>query len=274
VSIEDAITKFLDGQRVDRAAFAVAAPIVGDSVSFTNSSWTFSKAALQKRFGWDELALVNDFAANALAIPYLEERDFVSIGGGFAVEGKPIGVIGPGTGLGVSALIPLPGGAYMAIESEGGHITMPACNDREVPLLAFIRSEFGHVSAERVVSGGGLVNLYRAIQHRDGQALPSLTPDLIVSKALDGSCKVCDEALDTFFCMLGCVAGNLALTLGAKGGIVLAGGILPRVRQALEASQFRERFEAKGRFNDWLGSIPTRLCLHPDPAVIGLAHLI
>jgi len=274
VSLEDAIASFLNGRKVCRAAFAVAAPVSGDVVSFTNSSWTFSIAAVKAAFEWDRFSVVNDFAATALAIPYLPSADLFSIGGGTAVAGKPIGVIGPGTGLGVSVLVPLPDGAFLAIDSEGGHATMPACDDIEAEILALLRQDFGHVSAERVVSGGGLVNLHRAMGRMLGQTTTMLAPDRIVADALDGSCPICAAALDCFFAMLGTVAGNLALTVGAKGGVVLAGGILPRMRDALSSSRFRGRFEAKGRFHPWLSTVPTVLCLHPDPAVIGLAGLI
>ncbi len=273
-SLEHAIASFLDGQRVTRAAFAVAGPVSGDAVALTNSAWTFSVAAIKATFQWDRLTVVNDFAATALAIPFLQPCDLLPIGGGGAIEGKPIGVIGPGTGLGVSALIPLPDGAYMALEAEGGHVTMPAYDDRDADILSILRRTFGHVSAERVASGSGLVNLYGALCHLARRKAENMAPDQIVSAALDGSCPVCVQALDHFFAMLGTVAGDLALTVGAKGGIVLAGGILPRIQQALLESRFRERFEGKGRFTPWLSKVPTTLCLHPDPAVIGLAGLI
>ena len=274
-SITDAVEYYLQGQTIDRAAFAVAGPISGDDAHLTNSSWSFSIDAAKHRLALSRLVVVNDFAATALAVPFLETNDLLPIGGdAVGRNSAPIGVIGPGTGLGVSALIPLPNGGYMALEAEGGHVTMPAANDREAEVLAYLRQEHGHVSAERVVSGPGLVNVYRTLRQLSGRTLPDLSPDQIASLAITKECPVCTEALDLFFAMLGTVAGNLALTVGAKGGVVLAGGILPRLQDALITSRFRTQFEAKGRFHPWLSSIPTSLILHPDPAIIGLVGLV
>ena len=269
-----AMQHYLAGAPVDRAAIAVAAPINGGDVVMTNSSWGFNVLELQRQMGWHRLTVVNDFAATALSVPHLAAADFVDVGGGSAQSGFPVAVIGPGTGLGVSTVIPLDNGSHMALESEGGHATMAAADADEAQVLDILRQRFGHVSAERVISGQGLINLYSAVAQLAGQADTALPVDQISQRAADGSCSLCVRTLDLFFAMLGTVAGNLALTVGAKGGVVLAGGILPRMPQALTASRFRQRFEAKGRFQPWLAGIPTRLIRHPDPAIVGLMGLV
>ena len=261
------------GRMPKRAAFAVASPVAGDRVKFTNSTWDFSIATVGRALGFERFDVVNDFAAVALSVRHLDASDLIKLGGGEPVAVSPIAVLGPGTGLGVSALVPTLDGRWLALATEGGHVTMPAADDREAELLSWLRRHRGHMSAERVISGQGLVNLYEAIATVNGRQPVHTVPDAISQRALDNSCPVCREALDTFFAMLGTVAGNLALTLGALGGVFIAGGILPRMPQALAASAFRDRFEAKGRFRDYLAPIPVWLVCHPQPAFAGLAAL-
>lgn len=255
--------------RPTHGAFAVAAVVDGDAVEIPNSGWRFSLAATRDALGLARLDAINDFTATALAVPRLAPGHSLAIGGGAARAGSPVAVLGPGTGLGVSALIPGTGGDWMALETEGGHATMAAATDREADLLGRLRREFGHVSAERVLSGQGLVNLYRAASGDGAFA----TPDQISRHGLDGTCRHCREALDTFFAMLGTVAANLALSVGARGGLFIAGGILPRMTEALDRSAFRARFEDHGRFGPYLAAIPTRLIIHPHPAFLGLAGM-
>lgn len=259
--------------RPGRAAFAVAGPVGGDEIAMTNHVWRFSAQAVRRRLGVDSLEVVNDFTAVALSVPQLDAAHRVQVGGGAAVATAPIAVLGPGTGLGVSALVPHSGG-HIALATEGGHATMPAVDDRESQVLGWLRGLYGHVSAERVLSGPGLQNLYMALCEVDGRQPEPLPPDAISGRALDGSCPVCAEALHTFFAMLGTVAGNLALSLGARGGVHIAGGIVPRLLDAFLRSPFRERFEAKGRFRDYLADIPVHVVTHPYPAFLGLVGLV
>ncbi|TVR78834.1 MAG: glucokinase [Rhodospirillales bacterium] len=263
----------LGGIRPRVAAFCVACPVTGDTVAMTNAPWTFSISETQRALGLDRLTVVNDFTAVASAVPHLKADDVLGIGGGDVIAGAPIGVLGPGTGLGTSGLIPAATG-WTVLEAEGGHVTMPAMNEREDAVLAHLRHLFGHVSGERVVSGDGLVNLYTALAEIDGHTPRRLAPHQVSDDALAGRCPICAEALDMFFAMLGTLAGNLALTLGSHGGIYLAGGILPRMPEALVASPFRTRFEAKGRFQGYLSRIPTRLVMAEHPAFIGLAGIL
>ena len=257
-----------------RGAFAVASAITGDRVEMTNSPWRFSVAETKAALGLERLGVVNDFTAAALSVRHLSPEHLLAIGGGAAAADCPIAVVGPGTGLGVSALIPDGSGEWVALATEGGHVTMAAANDREAEILDWLRRRFDHVSAERVLSGQGLVNLYQALSALSNRQAVFSTPDVITQRGLDGSCPVSREAVETFFAMMGTVAGNLALSVGARGGVFIAGGILPRMAEAFRASGFRARFEEHGRFQPYLAAIPTWLITHPLPAFIGLAALV
>lgn len=266
----DLVETYLRGvspKRPTVGAFAVACPVTGDRIRLTNLAWEFSVSELQKRLKLEALEVVNDFAAQALAIPELAAEDFVQIGGGEPLENAPVGVLGPGTGLGVAGLVRCDR-RWMALPGEGGHASLAASTDEEADLIAELRRRYGHVSAERVLSGGGLVELYRWCK---GRPELSVRPPDVTDRALDGDDPEAEKALALFFAMLGTVAGDLALTLGAAGGVYLTGGILPSVCAAFETSSFRERFVAKGRFRSYLEGVPTRLIVSPFPAFKGLA---
>jgi glucokinase len=161
----------------------------------------------------------------------------------------------------------------MVIATEGGHATLATTNLRQDAIIQRLRTRFEHVSAERVLSGDGLVNLHNAIAAIDGRAVPQRNPAQVTDAALRGSCPVSREALDTFCAVLGAVAGDLALMFGARGGVYIAGGIVPRFADHLARSTFRAQFEAKGRFRDYLAAIPVQVILKADAAFIGLASL-
>jgi glucokinase len=262
------------GARLRRGAFAVACPVGGDRIDLTNSPWGFSIEQVRTALGMERLDVVNDFTAVALSVLHLGDDDLLKLGGAAPLAGSPIAVLGPGTGLGVSALVPTRTGQWEALAAEGGHATLPAADDREAQLIAILRKRFDHVSAERVLSGPGIVNLYEAVCTLRSRQAAYTTPDAITQRALDGSCPQCKETMETFFTMLGTVAGNLALQLGARGGVFIAGGILPRMAQSFAASGFRARFEAKGRFQAYLAPVPAWLITHPQPAFAGLAGLV
>lgn len=256
-----------------RAAFALASPVSGDDIDMTNHPWAFSIEKTRVQLGLDRLAAVNDFTAIALCIPYLGNHDVLRVGGGKALANAPIAVLGPGTGLGVSGLIPAKE-SWFPLVSEGGHATMAAITPREREILETLRRTFGHISAERVLSGPGLVNLHDALLRLEGAGSPApATPAEIADRALSGACPVCKEALEIFFEMLGTVASNLALTLGARGGVYMAGGIVPKLADAFSNSGFRKRFEDKGRFKGYLSAIPTFVITHEFPAFLGLLRL-
>jgi len=254
------------------AAFCVACPTDGDEIALTNYGWRFSKSALGAELDLDRLEVINDFAAVAHCVPYLADADREQIGGGPAVDGAPIGVIGPGTGLGVSGLVQV-AGHWIALASEGGHVSLAACNTREDAVLQALRQQFGRVSSERAVSGPGLLNLYWALCSIDGVAAQELTPGDVTARALAGD-ETCSEAARMLSAMLGTVAGNLALTLGARGGVYVAGGVVGNMGAAFDRALFRARFEDKGRLTDFNNLIPVFLITATYPAFLGLAELL
>lgn len=269
-----ALDAYLSHARPDatprRAAFAVAAPVTDDRVRLTNHAWDFSIAELRRQFGLARLDVVNDFTAIAMGLPHFVADDLHPIGGGAPVAGAPVAVLGPGTGLGVSALVPAPSGG-VPLAGEGGHVTMAAADDRESAVLAALRRD-GHVSAERVLSGAGLVRLYRTLSALDGATAGPLEPADITARAAAGEDAACSAAWEMFCAMLGTVAADLALTLGARGGVFIAGGIVPRHIEMFAAGLFRRRFEDKGRYGAYLAAIPTWVILHPNPAFVGLGR--
>jgi glucokinase len=253
-----------------QGAIAIASPISGDEVRMTNHPWAFSVSELQSRLGFERLEVINDFTAQALALPHLGRGDKEAIGGGAAEPGAPIGVLGPGSGLGVSGLIRADD-RWIALSGEGGHGTMPPATEREGAVLGVMRRHFDHVSAERVLSGPGLVNLYNALAEVDGVPAEQYTAAQITDVEIGKQAPLCRETTDMFCAMLGTVAGDLTLTLGAKGGLYIGGGIVPRLGDRFAASQFRERFEAKGRFRAYLAAIPSFVVTHKLPAFLGCA---
>jgi len=259
--------------RPKRAALAVATTPDGDSVSFTNNPWAFSISALARHLAFDDIHVVNDFHANALALPRLVDGDVMQVGGGARVSRMPMGVIGPGSGLGVAACV-WSGERYVPLPGEGGHVTMPPSDEAENAVLAILRRRFDHVSAERVLSGPGLVHLYEALCEIEGRRSPGLTAPQITDAATGARDACAAKAVAMFCAMLGTVAGNLALTLGARGGIYIAGGIVPRLGARFAQSGFRARFEDKGRFRDYLAEVPTFVIVRPDAALLGAAALL
>jgi glucokinase len=188
-----------------------------------------------------------------------------------------LAVIGPGTGLGVSGLVADGRGGWRVIVGEGGHVTLPAATAREASLLAVLRERFGHVSAERALSGPGLVNLYDAACRLDGEAPEALLPAQVMARSEPGTAEhsvQCEEALRVFAALLGTVAGNVALTLGARGGVFIGGGIVPRLGARFATLPFRARFEDKGRFRGYLEAIPTWVITAESPALLGAARAL
>lgn len=274
--VEDVLRAYLAKRRASdrpkRAALAVAAPILGDTVEFINRGWAFSRTQLARELGLSSLLVVNDFAAVAWGLPALGPGQVLQVGGGAAVAQTPLAALGPGSGLGVSSLVPASDG-WAAADGEGGHVTLAATNDREAAVVDMIRMEFGHCSAERLLSGPGLVNLYNALARLEGRSPATLTPVRVSALAEQGE-SLALEARAMFFALLGVAAGNLALTLGARGGVYIAGGIVPKLLDAFEKSEFRARFEAKGRYRWYMERIPTYAITEPLPAFVGLRTLL
>lgn len=259
------------GAGIRHAAIAIANPVTGDQVRMTNHHWAFSIEALRQECGFDTLMVVNDFSALARSLPHLggQKRQ---VGGGAPVPDAPLGLLGAGTGLGVSGLIPC-GNSWTALRSEGGHVGFSPVNELEVAILQYAWREFEHVSSERLLSGAGVELIYRALSERAGRPGSLAAPE-ISRRALSGECALCDEVLEAFCGMLGTAAGNLAITLGAQGGVYIGGGIVPRLGERFDRSSFRRRFEQKGRFSDYLAQVPTYVITADYPAFLGVSAIL
>lgn len=255
---------------------AVAAPVLGDQVAMINHPWSFSQRALQAAMGLHHLCVINDFSALARALPFLGGHERRLVGGQADADRGVLGVLGPGTGLGVSGLMPLPDGRWQALAGEGGHVTLPAETVRERVVMEGLQQRYGHASAERLLCGQGLLDTWTLLAAADAAPMPLLqTPADVTSAALAGGHPLATEAVSMFCALLGSVAGNLALTLGARGGIYVGGGIVPRLGGFFDASDFRRRFEAKGRYRDYLVNIPTWVITTPvSPALAGVAQAL
>jgi glucokinase len=261
--------------QVRHAAIAIANPVTGDFVRMTNHHWAFSTEQVRTDIGFDTLLVVNDFSALAMALPHLAAHEKQQIGGGTPIAGEPIGLLGAGTGLGVSGLIATPDGAgWTALRSEGGHVTFSPANATEVAILQYAWTEFEHVSAERLLSGAGVELIYRALARHRGQPDEGLGAPEISRRGLAGDCPLCEEVLEAFCGMLGTIAGNLAVTLGAQGGVYIGGGIVPRLGERFGRSCFRKRFEQKGRFVGYLAQVPTYVITAQYPAFTGVSAIL
>ena len=254
------------------AAFAIAGPLLDDRVALTNNGWDFSATATRRALKLERLILLNDFTALALSVPQLAVSERYQVGGAAPLADAAVAVIGPGTGLGVSGLL-REGGRWLALQGEGGHATLPPVSAREMAVVTALHRTFSHVSAERVLCGDGLELLYRTLAELDGVSVETLDASDITQRALSDSPAQrdprCLETVSLFCGWLGNVAGNLALTLGARGGVYIGGGIVPRFGEYFAASPFRERFEAKGRFARFLATIPVYVITAKYPALIG-----
>jgi glucokinase len=261
---------------VEHAAIAVANPVIGDRVVMTNYHWQFSIESMRVQLGLETLVIVNDFTALAMTIPRLGPQDVLQIGGGSPIEtGKQnvMGVIGPGSGLGMSGLIPA-GDGWISLGSEGGHSSFSPRNEVEVAVLRYAWKSFEHVSFERLLSGPGMELMYRALADYANKPGLDLSAPAITERALNKSDPVCEQTLDMFCALLGTAAADLAVTLGALGGIYIGGGIVPRLGSYFETSSFRRRFEEKGRFSSYLKAIPTFVITADQASFIGISEIL
>lgn len=271
----DALAAFLDaakGVRATGAILAAAGPVDDNRCEMTNSGWVIDGAGLARDLGLERVLVINDFEAVAWSLAELGPEDGHELGGGAGKVGAPVAVLGPGTGLGVAGYVSAAGGP-LVIATEGGHASLAATCAREEAVIAHLRERFGHVSAERVLSGAGLVNLREALAAVEGAPAPARTPEEITTAARAGECRLSVAAWDMFCAFLGGFAGDTALTFGARGGVWIGGGIVPQAPDLIARSRFRARFEAKGRYSDYLARIPVRAIVHPDPAFVGLGAL-
>jgi glucokinase len=274
-------TKALNGAII-HACLAIACPVDNDLISMTNLPWQFSQKELKSSLALASLRLINDYTAIAMAIPLLNEQQKVKIGGGESVSGKPISVCGPGTGLGVANLVPITVAdkqQWHCISGEGGHIDFSPVNQTEQHVLNAIQTIKPRVSYEQLLSGFGLEQIYQALltlNHDtiDMSVVTKISAKDITHNAVQGTCPICEETLTLFCNVLGGFAGNLALIMNSQGGVYIAGGIVPRFIDYLKTSDFRLRFETKGRLSAITEQAPTYVITEAQPGLLGAAAFI
>lgn len=269
----DAVTAYLSKESVKAGTIVVATagPVTDGRVAFTNLGWSFSESDL-KAVGFSAARIVNDFVALALSAPLLGESDVHRIGAAVPNASQNICVMGPGTGFGASALVVERGGRRLPLAAEGGHASFAPEDDVEIQVLRFLSRRMEHVSIERILSGPGLVNLHTALNAIEGVNDTTADSEDLTQRALAGE-QLCLRTLERFCAILGSTAGNLALTYGAQGGLYIAGGIAPAITNILDRSEFRQRFETKGRFVAYLRPIATQVIVRPDATFLGAAHI-
>jgi glucokinase len=269
----EAVASYLDKHKAGghpvAAVMDVAGPVENNRCVLTNSHWVIDGTELADKFGLRSAKLLNDFEAVGWSLPALQPNDLFPLGGGQAMAGAPMLVIGPGTGFGAACFLPNDGRPAVAV-TEAGHATLPATTEREAQVLTKMRERFGHASIERALSGMGLENVYQAIAALDGAEVPQRDAAGITQSGLDGSCATSSATLDMFCTWLGAVAGNLALTFCARGGVYIAGGIPPRFPDRVAQSAFRTQFESKGRYDSYLRPIPAYIVTKQDVSFVGL----
>lgn len=272
-TLADALSYYRQQQglnEIKHAAIAIACPVTGDHVSMTNFHWQFSVKAMQQQLGLEALQVINDFTAVAMCLPALTAEQKVKVGPGEAQPGKPMAVLGAGTGLGVAHLLPV-NDQFVPLPGEGGHIDWAAQTEQEWFIQQTLASEYGHVSPERLLSGPGLEAIYKALALYQQQETAPLTASQIAAQALSGGSALASATVAQFFASLGSVAGDLALTLSTFGGVYIAGGIAPKLLPLLADSEFRARFEAKGRFSAFNRQIATYVVTAEQPGLVGAA---
>ncbi|WXL27653.1 glucokinase [Ectopseudomonas mendocina] len=270
---EQAVLQYLAGRNVlpgdiSSVCLAVAGPVSGDTFRFTNNHWVLSRSTFSSALGTERLLLINDFTAMALGMTQVEPDELAQIRTGVAEPSAPAVVIGAGTGLGVSTLQPLENGRWMVIPGEGGHVDLPVATAWEAELWLQLKALLGHVRAEDVLSGAGLVNLYRAVCAVEGVDLELTTPAEITSAAIAGD-PLAEKVLDQFCVWLGRVAGNNVLTVGARGGVYIVGGVVPRFAEFFQSSGFNTAIAEKGCMSRYFDDIPVWLVTAKYPGLVG-----
>ena len=271
-SLADAIRFYLKdvGETITHAGIAVAAPLLEDKIQLTNAPWLFAQSTLAGEAGLEAVHLLNDFEALSLSLPHLTADELHQIGGAAPVAYAPKAVLGPGTGLGVAGLV-WSGAGWVAVPGEGGHVTLGAEDERELALIERLRKGRERLSVERALSGPGLSDLHQAIAASHGHSQEALEPVEVERRALSGEDAVAAEALNVFVTWLGRFAGDVALVMGARGGIYLGGGIAPKLLDRLSQGDLREAFEHKGRMKSFVAPIPIYVILAEFPALKGAA---
>lgn len=278
-SLQDAISQYLQDcghPDISSACLAVAGPVSGDPVAVTNHHWRFGTRQLQGNLGLRHCLVINDFEAIGYAIPHLGEDDLAQLGDTpppASGDTLHYAVVGPGTGLGAAAVTVRRGSAEV-LSSEAGHLSFAPGDAAEIEIMRCLQSHFVRLSYERLLSGPGIVNLYQALAETSGTEPQNLTSELICQAAVERSNRLCVDALERFFAMLGAFAGDMVLAFNARDGVYIGGGIASRYLEQIQGSDFRTRFQCKGRYSDTMMRVPTWLILHENPGLLGAAaHL-
>ncbi len=253
-----------------QGCIAIACPVLGDQVTMTNHSWSFSQSALKSELSLTELCVINDFTAVAHSLPVLKANQLIQVGSGAPVENGNIAVFGPGTGLGVEH-ITMTSSGWQTLDGEGGHVDFAPVDEADIVVWRYLLEKLGRVSAEEVMSGRGLLNIYTALALEAGKPVTFSEPADVTQAALDGNCDIALSALHQFCRVMGSFAGNLALNMATTGGIFIGGGIAGRFPEFLQNSDFRSRFEGKGHMKPYVKDIPTYLIAEPDHGLLGAA---
>lgn len=281
VDLPDAIKKYLSAvgfsDVIKNAAIALPAPEVQDIYYMVNSPWPpFSASEAKKQSGLDNLLFLNDFHALALAVPFINKDKLVRYGGlSEPDETKPIAIIGPGTGLGMATLIKHPIGDYYSVPAEGGRSSFAPVNKEEIELWEFAHKRFSHVSVERFVSGPGLQLIYEGLHAINRKIIEKLlSPAEIVEAGITGKNWICKQSVDIFCRMFGTIASNLAVIVNSFGGLYIGGGIIPKMLDYFLRSEFRSRFEDKGRYRPYLVQLPIFIIMQEFPAFLGASYAL
>jgi glucokinase len=278
-SLADVLALYIDNKQLSgstiNACLAIACPVDNDLILMTNLPWQFSQTDLKSKLKLNNLTLINDYTAIAMAIPLLSNEQKVKVGGGEVVANKPIAVCGPGTGLGVANLVPIciaGVSQWHCFGGEGGHVDFAPIGEQEITVLRYLNTIKNRVSYEQLLSGYGLEQIFQALSsEEDGEQKSNLSAEEISKNGIDNTCPLCHQALSIFCQTLGSFAGNLALIMNSQGGVYIAGGIVPRFIDFLKASKFRERFETKGRLSHITLQTPTYVITEQQPGLLGAA---
>lgn len=250
------------------ACFAVASAEEGAVIRFTNSHWRLDRQAISAALGGIDVIVINDFTAVGYGIVDLTASDYLQLSGDAPLANQPIVVLGPGTGLGVCSIVPTETG-YHVLESEGGHIAFAPSNVEEIAVLEYLLKRFPRVSIERLLSGPGIENIYHALSYLQTGRVKSLGAVQIAAAATQKLDPIAERALSLFCRVLGAVAGDLVLSIGARGGVYVAGGIAPKILDFLQRSEFKQAFHAKGRFRHFVAGVPLRVVLKENIGLHG-----
>jgi glucokinase len=285
-SLYEVLVLYIDKKQLDplriNACLAIACPVDSDWISMTNLPWQFSQKELQQKLKLNSLIFINDYTAIAMAIPFLADSQKVKIGGGITLANNVISVCGPGTGLGVASLIPInmnDNVKWHCVSGEGGHIDFAPVDDIELKIFDYLKRSKNRISYEQLLSGYGLEQIYQAILFINGNSLANckekkLPAEIISQKAVSARCDLCVQALSQFCKVLGSFAGNLALLSSSLGGVYIAGGIVPKFIEFIKVSDFRIRFEDKGRLSGITQQTPTYIITEPQPGLLGASAFL